>query len=189
MADLAAPGRLIEISGRGVNARLSTAVNLLRQAQIEGETSAWIQTEEGDLYPPDLAAAGIDLQSLIVLHLPTDQGARDLLRASEWLLRSGAYGLIVIDLSGVRAPAPTNQAWCARLVALAREHGTRILLITDTPASQSSLGPLIGLRIAAQRSPPLAGQCTLNVHVLKNKSGGPLRVVPETWRAPSGLEA
>ncbi len=187
MADLAAPGRLIEISGRGVNARLSTAANLLRQAQIEGETSAWIQPEEGDLYPPDLAAAGIDLESLIVLHLPTDQGARDLLRASEWLLRSGAYGLIVVDLSGVRAPR--GQAWCARLVALAREHGTRLLLITDTPASQSSLGPLIGLRIAAQRSPALAGQCTLNVHVLKNKSGGPLRVVPETWRTPSGLEA
>ena len=81
MADLAAPGRLIEISGRGVNARLSTAAKLVREAQSEGETSAWIQAEDGALYPPDLSAAGVDLESLVVLHLPIDQGARDLLRA------------------------------------------------------------------------------------------------------------
>ena len=186
VAELARPGRLIEISGRGANARLSTATSLLRQAQVEGETSAWIQAEEGALYPPDLAAAGIDLEALVVLHLPTDQGARDLLRATEWLLRSGAYGVIVVDLSGIRPPH--GQAWCARLVALAREHEVRLILITDTQAHQSSLGPLVGLRIAGHRSPPLAGQCSLNVHVLRNKSGGPLRVLPESWRTPLGLE-
>ncbi len=186
VAQLGSPGRLIEISGRGANARLSTATNLLRQAQVEGETSAWIQAEEGALYPPDLAAAGIDLEALVVLHLPTDQGARDLLRATEWLLRSGAYGVLVVDLSGVRPPR--GQAWCARLVALAREHQVRLILITDTQAHQSSLGPLVGLRIAGHRSPPLAGLCELNVHVLRNKSGGPLRVLPESWRTPTGLE-
>jgi len=186
MAELATPGRLVEISGRGANARLSTAAKLVRQAQSEGETSAWIQAEEGPLYPPDLAATGIDLESLVVLHLPIDQGARDLLRATEWLLRSGAYGVVVVDLSGVRPPR--GQAWSARLIALSREHQARLILITDTPSHQSSLGPLVGLRVAAQRSPPLAGQCNLDINVLKNKSGGPLRVVPETWRTPIGLE-
>ena len=183
---LATPGRLIEISGRGANARLSTAVGLLRQAQIEGETSAWIQPEGGDLYPPDLADAGIDLDALVVLHLPTDRGADDLLRATEWLLRSGAYGLVVVDLTGVRAPR--GQAWCARLSSLAREHGSRLILITDSPEHRASLGPMIGLRLAPRRSPPHAGSCGLDVHVLKNKSGAPLTIAPERWRAPLGLE-
>ena len=74
-----------------------------------------------------------------------------------------------------------------RLLRLARDNGARLVFITDTPEQQASLGPLVGLRLEAQRSPPLAGQCTVNVRVLKNKSGGPVRVLPETWQSPEGL--
>ena len=58
------------------------ATHLLRGAQVDGEATAWIQSEGGALFPPDLAMAGIDLDALVVLHLPTVQGARDLLRAA-----------------------------------------------------------------------------------------------------------
>lgn len=185
VADLAAPGRLIELSGRGAHARLSMATHLLRRAQLDGETTAWIQPEGGALFPPDLATAGIDLDALVVLHLPTDQGPGDLLRAAEWLLRSGGYGFVAVDLSGV--PPPRGQAWSARLLRLARDNRARLVFVTDTPERQPSLGPLIGLRLETQRSPPLDGRCTLNVRVIKNKSGGPVRVLPETWQSPEGL--
>ena len=127
------------------------ATHLLRRAQVDGETAAWIQPKAGALFPPDLAMAGIDLDALVVLHLPTEQGARDLLRAAEWLLRSGAYGLIAVDLSGVRAPR--GHAWSTRLLRLARDNHARLVFITDTPEQQASLGPLVGLRLEAQRSP------------------------------------
>ncbi|MCB9566362.1 MAG: recombinase A [Myxococcales bacterium] len=180
-------GRLIELSGRGASARLSVAVNLLREAQLAAESSAWIQRRGGDLFPPDLAAAGVDLEALVVLHLPADEGPRDLLRAAEWLLRSGAYGLVVVDLAGLRPPR--DLAWIARLVALARQHRSRLVLITDTPEHQASLGPLVGLRIAPRRRGPAhAGRFSLDLQVLKNKSGGPLPLPPGPWRAPAGLE-
>ena len=68
---LAAPGRLIEISGVGASARYTTAVAQVRQAQLEGETTAWIQPAGGPLYPPDLADSGVDLDALITpVHLP-----------------------------------------------------------------------------------------------------------------------
>ena len=84
---------MIEVSGRVSPARLSTAASLLRRAQQEGETTAWIQASSGGLFPPDLAAAGVDLEALVVIHTPADRGAQAMLQAAEWLLRSGAYEL------------------------------------------------------------------------------------------------
>lgn len=185
-AALAAPGRMIEVSGRASSARLSTAASLLRRAQQEGETTAWIQASAGGLFPPDLAAAGVDLEALVVIHTPADRGAQAMLQAAEWLLRSGAYGLVVVDLCGHRAPR--GGAWQARLCALARQHQSRVVVITRSDDHEGSLGPLVGLRIAPRRSPPHIGRCRLDVHVLKNKSGAPLAIRPESWRTPTGLE-
>src|SRR5690606_7179751 len=100
---LAAPGKLIEVSGGAAGARLTTGVALVRQAQLEGETTAWIQPVGGPLFPPDLADSGVDLDALIVVHIPADRGPAGIARAAELLLRSGGYGLCVLDLS---APPP-----------------------------------------------------------------------------------
>ncbi|MCY1006440.1 hypothetical protein OV079_12895 [Nannocystis pusilla] len=100
---LAAPGKLIEVSGGAAGARLTTAVALVRQAQLEGETTVWIQPAGGPLFPPDLADSGVDLDALIVIHIPEDRGPAGIARAAELLLRSGGYGLCVLDLS---APPP-----------------------------------------------------------------------------------
>ena len=124
LGQLAAPGRLIEISGVGASARHTTAVALVRQAQLEGETTAWIQPAGGPLYPPDLAESGVDLASLIVVHVPEDRGQVGLARAGELLLRSGAYGLCVIDLSACWT-CPEGQ-----------------VITTTTPAPLAQLAPL-----------------------------------------------
>lgn len=104
---LAAPGKLIEVSGGGASAaRLTTAVALVRQAQLEGETTVWIQPVGGPLFPPDLADSGVDLDALIVVHVPEDRGSAGIARAAELLLRSGGYGLCVLDLSAPPPPRP-----------------------------------------------------------------------------------
>ncbi|MEZ4450059.1 MAG: hypothetical protein R3B09_11335 [Nannocystaceae bacterium] len=177
---------MIEVSGRVSPARLSAAASLVRRAQLEGETTAWIQPSTGGLFPPDLAAAGVDLEALVVIHAPIDRGVQALLQAAEWLLRSGAYGLVVVDLCGQRSPR--GDAWQARLCALARQHQSRVVVITQSDDHEGSLGPLVGLRVAPRRSPPHVGLCRLDVQILKNKSGAPLTIRPESWRAPTGLE-
>ncbi len=91
------PGQLLELSGGGPG-KLSTAARLVARAQAEGEPVAWVAARGGaGFYPPDFARAGVDLARLVVVRVPPEQGSRALVRASEVLLRSGAFGLVVID--------------------------------------------------------------------------------------------
>ncbi len=173
-------GKLIEISGgSGTNfvARTTTAVAMLRAAQREGETAAWIQASPGTLYPPDLHDSGIDLDALAVLHVPpTRSPARHapLLKAAELLLRSGAFGLVVLDLRIEGAPLPSATCgWASRLLSLARQHECRVLLLTDKPTAADSLGPLVSIRLEPRRTRQTRGTFVVDLEVLKNKSGDP----------------
>ncbi len=49
----------------GAVARHATAVALVWQGQVEGETTASVQLAGGPLYPPDLAHSGVDLAALV----------------------------------------------------------------------------------------------------------------------------
>lgn len=204
LGQLAAPGRLIEISGVGASARHTTAVALVRQAQLEGETTVWVQPAGGPLYPPDLAESGVDLAALIVVHVPEDRGQVGLARAAELLLRSGAYGLCVVDLSVAEAPCPSGldpsdmsprparpprlkgSAWQARLAALARMHNSRVVVLTRAAAAGASLGPMVGLRIDPRRERRAAGLFAVRPAVIKHK-GAPLHAAAALRRGPWGL--
>ncbi|MBA3546348.1 MAG: recombinase A [Nannocystis sp.] len=204
LGQLAEPGRLIEISGVGASARHTTAVALVRQAQLEGETTVWVQPAGGPLYPPDLAESGVDLAALVVVHVPEDRGQVGLARAAELLLRSGAYGLCVVDLSGpeaacpaghvasdmaiktVRPPRLKGSAWQARLAALARMHHSRVVVLTRAAVDRASLGPMVGLRIDPRRERRASGLFAVRPEVLKHK-GAPLLAAPTLRRGPWGL--
>ena len=213
LATLAAPGRITELCG---SAQTTAAASILAQAQREGETAAWIQPVRGELYPPDLEAFGIDVGALVVIHVPDAPAANQRpratslggqpsasgpiagpsgqCRAAELLLRSGGFGLVVIDFS--RAEPQGGAAWQGRLLGLARQHEARLVLLrrSEQPAS---LGPLVGLRLASHvaRAPspsdppgftPKTGRFELRHEVLKNKSGGPLAPAPSHVRGPWG---
>lgn len=197
------PGRLIELSGtRGACARTTTAVDILRHAQREGETAVWIQPEDGPLYPPDLHDSGIDIDALIVVHVPRGTSSRPspvksrearrattghrLCRAAELLLRSGAFGLVIIDMCE-EPPPPGTEAWQGRLLGLARQHESRVVLLTDKPSHADSLGTLVGLRIEPRRERTRSGQFRVTHEVLKNKSGAPFDVADDHHRGPWGL--
>jgi len=57
-------GRFVEVMGE---ARTTIAVGLLRDAQRQGETTAWVASPESCFFPPDLAAWGIDFDALAVI--------------------------------------------------------------------------------------------------------------------------
>lgn len=177
-------GRLAELCGCGATAVLTLAVGVVLDAQLRGETVAWVTGRHSHFFPPDVAACGVDLDALPVVRLP--HGA-DIPRAADLLARSSAFGLIVLDLApGARVPPPL----LSRLAGLARKHDTAILCLTEKPSGASSLGPLVSLRGEASRR--RAGRdsdgrfaCELRVVRDKRRAAGWTHV--EVCRGPDGL--
>ena len=62
-------GRLVEISGRGATAVLTTAASLVVEAQTAGEPVVWVTLAQATFFPPDLALSGVDLAALVVVRV------------------------------------------------------------------------------------------------------------------------
>lgn len=179
--DRVVSGRLSELSGGASSGRTTAAVSLVIRAQAQDEPVVWVQPEGGALYPPDLSDSGVDLDALVVVQVPRDR--RNLARAAELLLRSGAFGLVIIDLT---AGAPRGDAWQGRLSALARQHDSRVVLLSEASPSSPSLGPMVGLRVAPERERRGPGRFIVEHRILKDKLGGSA-VASDRRRAPWGL--
>ena len=99
----ACAGRLVELSGNAAAPLLSLAFALVADAQRAGEPVAWIQGTDSTFFPPDAARNGVDLSALVVVRL-AEVSART--RAAVRLLRSGAFGLVAMDLGPAGSPQP-----------------------------------------------------------------------------------
>ncbi|HEY6881562.1 MAG TPA: hypothetical protein VI299_26230 [Polyangiales bacterium] len=180
-------GQLLELSGYAPG-KLSTVVRLIARAQAEGEPVAWIGARDmAGFYPPDFAQAGIDLASLVVVRMPVEPGSHALLRASEVLLRSGAFGLVVIDFGGTALPRG-ELSWQARLSGLVRKHEARMVLLTGSAHDAPSLGPLVGLRVTPEVTQDRAhpSRVLLTPRVLKSKLGEEAALSPDLRTLPVG---
>lgn len=182
------PGQLLELSGAQPG-KLSTAARLVVHAQNEGEPVAWVAfRDEASFYPPDFVALGIDLAALVVVRLPQTKGdaaTHALVRASELLLRSGAFGLVIVDFG--KKPVPRGElAWQARLSGLVRMHEARLVLLTGSAREQPSLGPLIALRVEPE-STREGARVVLRQQVLKSKLGASAALLsPDVRSMPVG---
>lgn len=178
------PGQLLELSGCAPG-KLSMVARLVAHAQGEGEPVAWVAArDEAGFYPPDFALGGVDLASLVVVRVPPLSGTHALVRAAEVLLRSGAFGLLVIDFGG--APVPRGSlAWQARLSGFVRMHEARVVLLTRSQREEPSLGPLIALRVEPEAHGE-AGRVVLVARVLKSKLGLRACMAPDVRTPPVG---
>jgi hypothetical protein len=177
------PGELTELVGHG---RASLALAAVRQAQSAGQPAAWVDGPGG--FCP--ATAGVDLARLTLVRPPLMQ--RPLVRpparrrgpcsaallAADLLLRSRAFGLLVLDLplrEGRGAP-PALAAWF-RLARQASRAQSVLLLLGD--AERPVAGSAAGLTLrAAWRHPAAAAweplpPPALEVAVLRHR-GDPL---------------
>ena len=116
-------GTFTELSGLGSVSTLSCAFSLVKDAQQQGEPTAWVTTPASSFYPPDLCAGEIDLDSLVVVrvepcHLP---------RAADHLLRSGAFGLVVVDWVDTQASLPVSVQ--TRWAGLTQRHHSVVLCL------------------------------------------------------------
>jgi len=190
-------GRLVELSARGAAATLTSAIDLVVEAQHAGEPVAWVTLGHATFYPPDVADSGVDLAALAVIRVHDIVAAA---RAAERLLRSGSFGLIVIDFAG-SAIDLTNAlpiAHQGRLVTLAQSHDAAIVCITEKPGDSPSLGSLVSLRAEALRiacpgepggsdGPDADRGYHVTLRALKDKRRGPGWSRTLRFRGPSGL--
>lgn len=186
-----AEGLSVELSGTGPG-KLSVASRLVARAMQAGEPVVWITPREAaSFYPPDLIALGIDLDALSVVRMPESAGSHGLVRAAEVVLRAGAFGLVVLDLS--HAPLPKGElSWQSRLSGLVRLHATRLLLITSSARESPSIGPLVSLRIEPgydQTKSSGSNRATLLQRTLKSKLGSLSDPSPDVRRLPAGVRA
>ena len=179
-------GELTEIVGHG---RASLGLAAVREAQSAGQPAAWVDGSAS--FCP--ATAGVDLAALTLVRPPPALGqperrgrrrgpAAAALLAADLLLRSRAFGLLVLDLPGGQtggAP-PALSAWF-RLARQARRAQSVLLLLGD--AERVVAGSAAGLTLrAAWRHPSAAAwellpPPALEVAVLRRRGGPIERVV------------
>jgi recombination protein RecA len=181
-------GRLVELSARGASATLSTAIEIVVEAQTQHEPVAWLTLANGTFYPPDVAECGVDLAALVVVRTHDTMAAA---RSAERLLRSGAFGLIVIDLGSGNGAELTMQIQ-GRLVTLAQTHDAAVVCLTEKTNDTASLGSLVSLRAEALRMRgdargPANGEFAVTVRVIKDKRRGPGWTQTFKRRGPAGL--
>ena len=173
-------GRFIEVSAGRASASLTLAFELVRQAQSQQEPVGWVTSVESSFYPPDAAQSGADLASLVVVRLGSPESIP---RAGEKLLRSGGFGLIVLDLGRADIPMPLQP----RLTGLAHRHHAALLCLTHKESRNYSLGSLVSLRAHAKRRRDSHNRFACSLQVLKDKRRGPTWSHEEFYSGPAGL--
>lgn len=184
-------GRLVELSGGADAASLTAAFGLVLETQLAGDRAAWISLPGSSFFPPDVADGGIDLSALPVVRAPDPRSAG---RAADHLLRSGGFGLVVIDLiaggygvTGASTSALMPVPLLTRLLGLARAHDAAVVILTKKSHDAPSLHSLISLRAETARSASAPGRFDVRVRALKDKRVGPGWTHGETCRGPAGV--
>ncbi|MEE9386575.1 MAG: hypothetical protein V3V08_24430 [Nannocystaceae bacterium] len=174
-------GRLVELSGAGNAAPVTAAMGLVLESQERGEPAAWVCPPNRTYYPPDVAACGIDLSALVTVFI---SGGQQAAQVGDRLLRSGAFGLVVLDL-GRDSFIPL--ALQGRLVTLAKRHSAVVVCVTEKGPEQASLGSMVSLRAEVVRTQVGFSRFECTINVLKDKTRGPNWTHSEVIHAPDGL--
>lgn len=140
---------------RGVGpAALSAATTLVWKAQLAGEPCAWIAARPSTFYPPDLDEGGIDLAALVVVRAPHATAAA---RVADKLLRSGAFGLVVLDLGDGSEATATATTPCTPSISTSTSPSISRATSPSTATATTSREPVhISSTAAGLRGRPRA---------------------------------
>ena len=174
-------GHITELCAHGASATQTAPKRVAYQAQCAGEPVAWVTGRSSCFYPPDALDNGVDLEALAVVRVPD---VAEMGKAADYLVRSGAFGLVVLDLGN---EARLGEKQLTRLLVLARRHGTAIVCLTAKAEAAPSLGALISLRAPVRRERRPAGGFAVEWHAVKDKRRSPGWRHTEVCRGPAGL--
>ncbi|MDB5096386.1 MAG: uncharacterized protein JWM80_807 [Cyanobacteria bacterium RYN_339] len=174
-------GNITELSGLGASATVTLALRLILEAQGQGDPGAWVTTRGRCFFPPDAEANGLDLDALAVVRV---QELHEIGKAADYLVRSGAFGVVVMDL-GPEERLPERQL--TRLLGLARKHGTAIICLTLKAEATPSLGGLVSMRAVVRLTRQGSGQYACELVAVKDKRRPPGWRHKEDLGGPPGL--
>jgi recombination protein RecA len=174
-------GRMVELSSDTASATLTAATSLVLQCQQRGEPSAWILGGTSSFYPPDVAASGVDLAALVVVRAGSTIRAA---RAADHLLRSGGFGLVILDI--VEDPELRMNVQ-SRLSGLANTHRSAVVCLTRKQTDAPSIGSLISLRGDTRVTRTGFDEFTWDIEIVKDKRRGPGWSHSGLCRGPAGL--
>lgn len=182
-------GRLVELSGRQASASITAVCTLILEAQIAGQPVIWISAVPTLFFPPDLAHNGVDLAALPVVRAwnpecttaraSTRAPASAAARAAVHLLRSGGFGLVIMDLD-----EPLHPTAGGTLARLARAANTAVVVLTATSRPSDSMVSLRG-QTRTHRCAPGVFRC--EVHVTRDRRHGAGSRIGELCHAPDGM--
>ena len=174
-------GRLTEIAVESGTPAFSLLSILLKSAQRLEEPAVWVAAGATIFYPPDFSMNGVTIERLPVVWTSSRESA---LRATEHLLRSGAFGLIVVDLETPGELLPGRLGTLNRLASLQQ---IVVVFLNTRSNGQEGLGSLISLRLSVklQHKGPNHFVCRVIATKDKQTPAGWVQEVP--FRGTDGL--
>ena len=176
-----AAGRFIALdpTPESGTATLSLAAGLIREAQQQEGLAAWIAGPRQSFFPPDMAAAGVDLATLPIVRT-TDAGQAA--RVADTLLRSGSFSVLILDGDGQAFPLALQ----TRLVGLAQQHHTALVALRQS-GDRPSRGSLVSLRGATEQHRVGHNCFACGLRARKDKRQSPGWTHEEFRHGPDGL--
>src|SRR5712692_10365756 len=204
-------GRVSEIIGDRSSGKTTLAASFAAFSTIRGEVAAWIDSADS-FDPESMAAAGVDLTRLLwvsshrraprasaphydeTVIWKTGATPVNILKAAEWILAAGGFGLVVIDFTAHvadslarLASSPSVSGWtralpesvALRLARAAERSGAAVLVL----AAQRMCGTFAALSLVMNRNrtcfsrstagaPVLFDGLVVKAMVTRNKLGG-----------------
>jgi hypothetical protein len=172
-------GILAEVSEEVPSGAVSFAAEIIAEAQTQNEPVAWVTGTESIFFPPDLRSRGVDLSAVAVIRV---SGENDSMMAAEWLVRSGAMGLVVVDFE---AHGNLTDASLGRLLKLAERNLCAVIFLTRKRGQDPSLGSRISLRGCITRSGN--GPFVIDIRTTKDKRSNSSSRQRRHYHGPSGM--
>jgi RecA/RadA recombinase len=204
-------GRVSEIIGDPSSGKTTLAASFASFSTMRGEVAAWIDSADS-FDPESMAAAGVDLTRLLWVssHRRAPRASAphydetgigktgatpvNILKAAEWILAAGGFGLVVIDFTAHvadslarLASSPSVSGWtralpesaALRLARAAERSGAAVIVL----AAQRMCGTFAALSLVMNRNrtcfsrstagaPVLFDGLVVKAMVTRNKLGG-----------------
>lgn len=169
----------MEVSGSG---QLTVVSTLLGEAQQAGELCGWVTTTQHTVFPPDLERNGIDLSLLYFFWIDNPTGATKTL---EYLLRSEAFGLLVLDMAKNHS---LPDGISGRLMRLASKVGCGVVALSALQKKPRSIfGSLTSLRVDTTLRGRPGGEFEVIMTAERDRSAAPRWRRHMVCNAPPGL--
>lgn len=136
-------GRIVELSGPRGSGRMSAVLAMTAAVQATGELTALVDVADA-LDPRSACAAGVALPRLLWVR---PQSLVDGLRAADWILDAGGFGLVTLYLAGTMLWRVRGDAPWIKLARRAETARSSLIVVGDRPL----VGTVAALSLASER--------------------------------------